>query len=172
MSEAITVYGESAMSPYSGRMNGGTYPAIISALSAEGKMPSLTKAGYYSSSTPLANHYVFGGSFYQYLADTYGPDKFPILFEYTGGSLFSYLNPLYSNLSLDKAYQDAYGKPLQVLWSEWQATRLPKSSVFPISQSPNEATISPSSAIMMAPFITSVIPGIKPVPSAVLAPTG
>ena len=131
MSEAITVYGESAMSPYSGRMNGGTYPAIISALSAEGKMPSLTKAGYYSSSTPLANHYVFGGSFYQYLADTYGPDKFPILFEYTGGSLFSYLNPLYSNLSLDKAYQDAYGKPLQVLWSEWQAHEAAKKLSFP-----------------------------------------
>jgi len=131
MSEAITVYGESAMSPYSGRMNGGTYPAIISALSAEGKMPSLTKAGYYSSGTPLANHYVFGGSFYKYLADTYGQDKFATLFEYSGSSLFSYLNPLYSNLSLDLAYQEAYGKPLQMLWSEWQAWERSKAYSFP-----------------------------------------
>lgn len=120
MTEAITVYGESAMSPYSGRMNGGTYPAIISALAAEGNLPSITKAGYYSSGTPLANHYVFGGSFYKYLAEKYGQDKFPVLFEYTGSSLFSYLNPLYSNLSLDQAYKEAYGKPLQDLWRDWQ----------------------------------------------------
>ncbi len=121
MSEAITVYGESGMDKYSGRMNGGYYSSIVTALAKEGKLPSITKSGYNSSDYSLANHYVFGGSFYKYLAEKYGSDKFPILYDYTGSSLFSYLNPIYSNLSLDAAYRDAFGKPLIDLWYEWQA---------------------------------------------------
>lgn len=120
MSEAITVYGESGMDKYSGRMNGGYYSSIITALAKENKLPSITKAGYNSSDYSHANHYVFGGSFYKYLADTYGADKFPILYEYTGSSLFSYLNPIYSNLSLDAAYKLAFGKGLTDLWLDWQ----------------------------------------------------
>ncbi|MCB5229140.1 MAG: hypothetical protein LHW44_03590 [Candidatus Cloacimonetes bacterium] len=131
MSEAITVYGESALSKFSGRMNGGTYPAIISALAKEGKMPSLAQAGYYSQSAPLANYYVYGGSFYQYLADTYGQEKFSILFNHTGSNLFSYLNPIYSGLSLDQAYKDTYGKTLQELWAEWHRYEYTKETKFP-----------------------------------------
>lgn len=126
MSEAITVYGESGMDKYSGRMNGGYYPSIVTSLAKEGKLPSITKAGYNSSDFTLANHYVFGGSFYKYLADTYGADKFPILFDYTGSSLFSYLNPIYSNLSLDAAYKEAFGKSLIELWNEWQSHEIRK----------------------------------------------
>ncbi|MGB4309274.1 MAG: hypothetical protein WBI94_03210, partial [Candidatus Cloacimonadaceae bacterium] len=126
MSEAITVYGESGMNKYSGRMNGGYYPAIITSLAKEGKLPSITKAGYNSSDYTLANHYVFGGSFYKYLADTYGADKFPILYDYTGSTLFSYLNPIYSNLSLNAAYKEAFGKSLIELWNDWQAHEISK----------------------------------------------
>ena len=126
MSEAITVYGESGMNKYSGRMNGGYYPSIITSLAKEGKLPSITKAGYNSSDYTLANHYVFGGSFYKYLADTYGADKFPILYDYTGSTLFSYLNPIYSNLSLNAAYKEAFGKSLIELWNDWQAHEISK----------------------------------------------
>lgn len=126
MSEAITVYGESGMDKYTGRMNGGYYPSIVTALAKESKLPSITKAGYNSSDYSLANHYVFGGSFYKYLADTYGADKFPILYDYTGSSLFSYLNPIYSNLSLNAAYKQAFGKGLIELWNDWKAFEVAK----------------------------------------------
>ncbi len=126
MTEGITVYGESNLAPYSGRMKGGTYPAIISTLAREGKLPSPSKAGYQSYDTPLAHYYVFGGSFYQYLSDTYGEDKFSRLFDYTGSTLASYLNPLSTYLSIDKAYEAAYGRPLTLLWEEWQAKEAKK----------------------------------------------
>jgi hypothetical protein len=131
MTEGITVYGESNLAPYSGRMNGGTYPAIISTLAKEGKLPSPSKAGYMSYDTPLAHYYVYGGSFYQYLSDTYGEDKFSRLFEYTGSTLASYLNPLSTYLSIDKAYESAYGKPLTTLWQEWQAKETAKPFALP-----------------------------------------
>lgn len=119
MTEGITVYGESRISRYAGRMNGATYPAIITALAKEGNLPSPSKAGYISHDTPNGNYYVFGGSFYTYLSDTYGEDKFAQLFERTGSSLLSYLNPLASGLTLDTQFEAVYGKNLQVLWQEW-----------------------------------------------------
>lgn len=131
MTEGITVYGESNISPYSGRLKGATYPAIINTLAREGKLPSPSKAGYMSYDTPLAHYYVFGGSFYQYLADTYGQDRFAALFEYTGSTLASYLNPLTTYLSIDKAYETAYGKPLTALWLEWQAKETSKPFTLP-----------------------------------------
>jgi hypothetical protein len=126
MTEGITVYGESQLSKYSGRMNGATYPAIISALAREGKLPSPSKAGYISYDAPQGNYYVYGGSFYTYLSNTYGEDKFAQLFERTGSSLLSYLNPLASGLTLDKEYEAVYGKNLQLLWQDWQVSEVKK----------------------------------------------
>ncbi|MCD8480529.1 MAG: hypothetical protein LRZ88_10125 [Candidatus Cloacimonetes bacterium] len=42
-----------------GRMNSAYYSSIISALAAEDRLPSRTKAAYYSQDTPLAHYYVF-----------------------------------------------------------------------------------------------------------------
>ncbi len=131
MTEAVTVYGESQLSPYSGRMNAGTYNAIMGTLAREGKLPSPTKAAYYSYDTPLGNYYVYGGSFFQYLSQTYGEEKFALLFEQTGSNLFSYLNPLVSFLSLDQAFYDVYRVPLRQLWSDWQLAEIRKDFTIP-----------------------------------------
>lgn len=121
MTEGITVYGESQLSKYGGRLNSGTYSAVINALASEGKLPNPGKAGYYSYSNPLGNYYVYGSSFHQYLADKYGEQKFAELYALTGSSLESYLNPIYSGLSLDAAYKQTYGKTTPKLWTDWQA---------------------------------------------------
>jgi hypothetical protein len=134
MTEAITVYGESNLFPYSGRMNSGTYNAIMNALAREGKLPSTTKAGYYSYSTPLANYYVFGGSFYQYLSDTYGQDKFAQFYEVTSSSLETYLNMLAAGLTLDRYYEEVFGKPLQSLWTDWQYHLMQNSDPLPVDK--------------------------------------
>ncbi|HNT51998.1 MAG TPA: hypothetical protein PKH19_01250, partial [Candidatus Syntrophosphaera sp.] len=131
MTEGITVYGESQLSQYTGRLNAGTYPAIISALAREGRLPSPGKACYYSYSNPLGNYYVYGSAFHQYLSDTYGEDKFAILYGETSSSLASYLNPITSSLSLDKAYQTAFGKDVATLWADWQNDAAAKSAPLP-----------------------------------------
>ena len=131
MTEGITVYGESQLSKYTGRLNAGSYPAIIGALAREGRLPNPGKACYYSYSNPLGNYYVYGSAFHQYLADKYGEGKFAVLYGETSSSLATYLNPITSSLSLDVAYQAAFGKDVATLWSEWQADAASKAAALP-----------------------------------------
>jgi hypothetical protein len=121
MTEGITVYGESQLSPYSGRMNGAYYSALVSALAAEDKLPSRTKAAYYSFDTPQAHYYVYGGSFHSYLARRYGEQRFGDLYKDNSSRVTAYLNGALPMLALDPAFKNAYGKPLAELWQEWQA---------------------------------------------------
>jgi len=119
MTEGITVYGESQLSRYTGRLNGGTYHSIISAMAKNNKLPSPSKASYYSFDAPQANYYVYGGAFFSYLAETYGEDKFARLYDKTSSSLLAYFNGLLPLANLDGAYQKTYGKSLANLWQEW-----------------------------------------------------
>lgn len=120
MTEGITVYGESQLSANTGRMNGAYYSAIISALAREDKLPSPTKASYYSSDTPLAHYYVFGGSFHKYLAAKYGEDKFRMLYMDNSSRITAYSNGVSPALALDPAFLNTYGMSLSSLWSDWQ----------------------------------------------------
>jgi hypothetical protein len=120
MTEGITVYGESQLSEYAGRMNSAYYSAVIAALAREDKMPSPTKAAYYSADTPLAHYYVFGGSFHQYLAENYGEDKFSRLYMDNSSRIAAYSNGLTPALALDPAFQNTYGASLGTLWQDWQ----------------------------------------------------
>jgi hypothetical protein len=135
MTEGITVYGESQLSPTSGRLNGGYYTSIISALAKENRLPSLTKAAYYSSDTPLAHYYVFGGSFHSYLARTYGEDKFATLYHDNSSRVESYTNAAMPSLSLNGAFARTYGKPLEVLWQDWQNSEKAKPYQMPQQRS-------------------------------------
>ncbi len=135
MTEGITVYGESQLSPTSGRLNGGYYTSIVSALAKEDRLPSLTKAAYYSSDTPLAHYYVFGGSFHSYLARTYGEDKFATLYHDNSSRVESYTNGAMPSLSLNGAFARTYGKPLEVLWQDWQKSEKAKPYQMPQQRS-------------------------------------
>lgn len=121
MTEGITVYGESKLSEHAGRMNNGYYSAIISALAREDKLPSPTKASYYSYDTPLAHYYVFGGSFHRFLAERFGEDKFAALYRDNSSRLAAYSNGITPGLALDPAFRNAYGMSLDSLWALWQA---------------------------------------------------
>lgn len=122
MTEGITVYGESQLSDFAGRMNSAYYSALISALAREDKLPSPTKASYFSYDTPLAHYYVFGGSFHRYLAKAYGEDKFAQLYRDNSSRIAAYSNPATPALALDPAFNNTFGKPLETLWTEWQQT--------------------------------------------------
>ncbi len=120
MTEGITVYGESQLSPTAGRMNSGYYSSIISALAKEDRLPSMTKASYYSTDTPLAHYYVFGGSFHSYLSRSYGEDKLALLYDDNSSRVESYANGVTPGLSLNVAFARVYGKSLENLWQDWQ----------------------------------------------------
>lgn len=119
MTEGITVYGESRLSQYSGRLKGGTYHPIISVLAKNDKMPSRTKAAYFSYDTPQANYYVFGGAFFEYLANHYGESQFSQLYARNSSSTLAYLNGETPAVNLDPAYRMTYGKSLDSLWNDW-----------------------------------------------------
>ncbi|HOD18534.1 MAG TPA: hypothetical protein PLF50_06525 [Candidatus Cloacimonadota bacterium] len=121
MTEGITVFAESQLSPYSGRLNGGTYPSVITALAKTKNLPSPTKASYASFDTPQASYYTFGGSFYSYLTKTYGTEKLSQLFGLTSASTWSYSEMLLPNLYLDKCYRAVFGKSTSALWEDWKA---------------------------------------------------
>lgn len=131
MTEGITVYGESQLSPTSGRLNSGYYNSIISVLAKEDRLPSMTKASYYSTDTPLAHYYVFGGSFHSYLSRTYGEDKLALLYDDNSSRVESYANGVTPGLSLDVAFARVYGKPLETLWQDWQGSEKAKPYVMP-----------------------------------------
>lgn len=120
VTEGITVYGESNLNPFTGRMRGGYYNNAITALAKEYKLPSPAKATVFSKDTPLAHFYVFGGSFLSYLGETYGKDKFRELFALQGGSLRSYLGAVFPSVAIDRYFHQVYGKPLKTLWRDWQ----------------------------------------------------
>lgn len=134
MTEGITVYGESNLSPNAGRMNSGYYSSIISALAKEDRLPSLTKASYYSTDTPIGHYYVYGGSFHSYLATTYGEDKFALLYDDNSSRVESYANAATPGLSLDIAFARVYGKPLERLWLDWHNYERAKPYTMPKQQ--------------------------------------
>lgn len=120
VTEGITVYGESNLSPYAGRMRGGYYNTVITALAKAGKLPSPAKATIYSRDTPGGNFYVFGGSFFSYLAETYGKDKFAQYFALQGSKPGTYLSILLPALSINSYFKQTYGVPLDSLWNDWK----------------------------------------------------
>lgn len=120
MLEGITVFGESSLSPYSGRLNGGYYPAIVRSMAFEDMLPSINKANQISHDTPLSNFYVVGSAFFDFLADTYGQESFAEFFTANGKKISSYLSPLFPALGMDATAKEVYGKSFKELWNNWR----------------------------------------------------
>ncbi|HDQ25389.1 MAG TPA: hypothetical protein ENN43_01425 [bacterium] len=131
--EAVTVYTESKLSPYTGRVNEGYFGAYMAACAAAGEHPGLVKAVYTPNEMPYGTGpYLFGGMFFKYLADTYGEEKFAAYFSLYGSSLLSYASPLFPWLGMDNTFRKVYGKSTQQLWREWGESLEEKHSGFMI----------------------------------------
>lgn len=120
MIEGITVYGESELSPYSGRLNGGSYQAGIATLAKLDKLPSATKASYLSHDHPHVHYYGMGGAFFRFLAEQYGEDKFAAVYRINGSRLGAYATPFLPEVGIDQSVKQVYGKRLPQLWDEWR----------------------------------------------------
>jgi hypothetical protein len=119
--EGIAVFGESQVSPYSGRLNDGFYDAYFAVCAKEGRFPSLLRANFAPLEYPTDIMYEAGGEFHRYLADTYGKEKFADFYGDTSGNLLSYLSPFLPCLALDAAAGKSFGgKSLPALWKDWE----------------------------------------------------
>ncbi len=118
--EAITVYNESKISPFMGRLNDGGFDSYIGTCIYENKFPSILKATYIPLEAPFGNGpYLFGSEFFNFLANKYGEDKFRKFYSSYSGSLLSYLSPLFPWLGIDRTFDEVFGKTTEDLWNEW-----------------------------------------------------
>lgn len=115
--EGITVYNESQVSKYEGRLNDGYYDAVVAAKARVREMPSTLEASLPHNYYPMGQWYVFGGVFMRYLANTYGEEKISEFFTTNGTNLFGFLAS--PSMGVDKAAKKVYGKTMAQLFNEW-----------------------------------------------------
>ncbi len=121
--EGITVYSESQISKYQGRLNDGYYSAYIAARVKDKRFPSILEAAYPPLEYPYGDGiYNYGGAFFGYLSRAYGEDKFAQFFREYGSWL-----PVFM---FGSSAKQVYGKSFPQLWKEWQEYESSRSKNF------------------------------------------
>ena len=126
--EGITVYTESQISPYEGRLNDGYYEAIVACKAKAGKLPNPSQANYFHFNYPLGQHYVYGGAFFDYLAKEHSEETFAEFFSESGSNRSSYMSTLIPQFGLDRSAKKIYKKTLFDLYKDWQVYETKKHS--------------------------------------------
>lgn len=119
--EGITVYYESSLNPYEGRLNDGYYDAIVASKARAGKFPSLLEANYDHAHYPLGQWYTYGSVFMRYLAETYGEEKITGFFRIHGQHPAGFIGSVSPSLGIEIAARKAFGKTFAQLYAEWEA---------------------------------------------------
>lgn len=114
--EGITVYSESQLDPLQGRLNDGLFNAYMGARLADERWPSILDATYSPLEFQMSGIYTYGGEFFNYLAQTYGEEKFAQFFAANG----AYPMPLIPAIGIDWSAKKIFGKNFQKLWKEWE----------------------------------------------------
>ena len=132
--EGITVYGESQISPYEGRMSSGYFDAILATKAKAGRLPNPLQANYISANYPFGSYYLYGGGFVRFLAEKYGEERLAQFFKLYGYYYWiPYVGSLYPAYGLDEVVWQIYGKSFYQLFDEWQAYEEKKAAGFKIS---------------------------------------
>lgn len=119
--EGITVYTESQLSPYEGRLNDGYYDAVVASKVQADDFPSIWEAAYPHHYFPGGQWYIYGGTFFRFLADTYGEEKFAEFFnEYSSFYWAHFLGIFTPDLGIDIAAKKIFGKGFVDLFNEWE----------------------------------------------------
>lgn len=115
--EGITVYNESQLSPFQGRLNDGLFDAYIGARVQDDRLPSIMDATYGQSDYQMSGIYTYGGEFIAYLAKTYGEEKVTRFFAVNGSNLGS-ITP-FPAIGIDESAREVFGKSFPQLWLDW-----------------------------------------------------
>jgi hypothetical protein len=131
LDEGFAVYSESKISPTTGRLNDGFFDSYLLTAAGEGRFPSLLKTNFVPSEYPLDIYYGAGAGFHEYLAKTYGDEKFEKFYQDYGTNVLSYLSPLLPCLGIDAAAEKSFGgKPIQELWDDWEKSEKERGAGF------------------------------------------
>jgi hypothetical protein len=121
ITEGITVFGESQLSPYEGRLNDGFYDAVVAARAKENRLPSIMDATCSPLEHPPDGIYLFGGTFFNYLARRHGREKFAGLLRSNGAQVTSYCTPCTPCLGIDVSVAGQYpARNFPSLFSAWR----------------------------------------------------
>jgi len=128
--EGITVYGESQLSPYEGRLNDGFFDAYVACRASRNKMPSIADATYTPLEFPYGSGiYLYGGELFDYLGNKYGESSFGDFFRRYGSCpgtpLASCLVPA---LGIEIAASGVYGRSFPSLFNEWRRAETARSA--------------------------------------------
>ncbi len=118
--EGITVYTESQISPYEGRLNDGFFDNYLETRIREKKYPDIIEATNEPLSFPYGKFYLFGGEFLDYLSYKYGEEKITRFFTVYGSYPWALISAFFPVFGIDLASKKVYGKTLPRLFSEWQ----------------------------------------------------
>ncbi|UCG92215.1 MAG: hypothetical protein JSV97_00465, partial [candidate division WOR-3 bacterium] len=120
LTEGITVFGESQISPYEGRLNDGFFDSYIGTRVYEKKFPTIIEATNMALVFPFGGIYLYGGEFSHFLSERYGKERFSRFFHVYGSYFWSPLSAIFPFTGLDVAAKRVYGESFPVLFSEWR----------------------------------------------------
>ncbi|KPK62740.1 hypothetical protein AMJ83_09940 [candidate division WOR_3 bacterium SM23_42] len=120
ITEGITVFNESMVAPYEGRLNDGFFDSYIAARVHEKDMPSIIEATNAPVDFPFGTYYLYGGEFFNFLAREYGVEKFSEFFSEYGSYFWAPLSAVIPFVGLDVAARKIYGKPFPHLFRAWR----------------------------------------------------
>jgi hypothetical protein len=118
--EGITVYSESQISPYEGRLNDGFFESFIGCRASNGSFPSIVEATNEPRSFPAGKIYLYGGTFYEYLTQQYGVDAHARFFKTYGSFPWAPVSAFFPALGLDIAARRIYGRSFPALFDQWR----------------------------------------------------
>jgi len=118
--EGITVFGESQISPYEGRLNDGFFDSYIGTRVYEKEFPNIIEATNMPLTFPYGGIYLYGGEFFNFLSQRYDKESFSTFFDVYGSYFWSPLSAIFPFIGLDIAAKKVYGRSFPALFSEWK----------------------------------------------------
>lgn len=119
--EGITVFSESDVSPYEGRLNDGFFDSYIAARVYDNNFPSIIEATNSPLAFPHGAYYLYGGEFFNFLSQRNGRESFRRFFNVYGSYFWSPLSVILPFTGFDIAAKKVYGKSFPALFTEWRS---------------------------------------------------
>jgi|GEM_PF-1540865 len=122
--EGMAVFSESYISPYEGRLNEGFYDTYIHALNSNDVFPNIVDITNNPLSFPYDTYYLYGGVFFNFLAEKYGVERFARFTKRNATFLWAPIGVFFPCIGIDAAARYAYGRSFPALYREWHAAEL------------------------------------------------
>jgi len=122
MIEGVTVYYESQVEPYEGRLESGFFDANLLTRASQGMFPRTWEMDGSLTQFPGGAIYAYGGPFFEWLVDEKGPQTVSRFYTRNGRNLPYFF--------MDGAARKSFGERFPQLLSDWQAATYERALTF------------------------------------------